>query len=732
MIFSTTSALAVTDTVTKSGTFSYSNGSGSWTLYSDGELVISGTGYMWPSTSATVSSYPWYSYRSSIKKVTVEEGITFLGYQAFYGYNITSVSLPNGFIQIGKETFRNCDWLTSIKIPNTVTNIGEYAFYDCDRLTDVQVLGSMYTINSNAFGACDKLTEIVITASSVNSEAFNYCSSLKTVTITNTNLSVYQSAFANCTALTNVNFTGTATQWNNIKTKSSSYTGNDKLWNATLTYVNKLTFDVNGGDMGVASIFAEAGSTVTIPTDTPTRKGYTFQGWGTYKYDTFVTYNPGDTMTLSANTSLYAVWETPDGVIAKGTHPNTDMSWILYEDGRLVCSGTGSVYADSSLNNNGYMYYKKYIKDVIINEGITSIGSNAFYAVAVSSVTLPSTLTTIGGNAFAFSNIKTVTIPECLSTIGKGVFLGTPIESIHLGNPSYDISALFVNCMDMGSLKTITVDENNALYTVVDGVLFNKDMTNLIRVPVTMEGTYVIPDTIVTISSYAFSHAANLTGVVVPTSLKTVEQLAFDSTLENVYYKGTEEQWNEISIAYNTTGTPAAFQLATREYEYGKTYTIAYNANGGENAPANGEKVKGEDYTLPETIPEKAGYNFLGWAITADATVAQYQPGDIYTENAETVFYAVWELKEPTVDFTATSRMWMFHVSVSEHQDNLTAYVATYLSDGTILDCDCYPIENAMADLMLIKDANAAYARVFVLTDANMTPYTKSVTVPVN
>ena len=347
LMFSNLSALAVTDTVTKSGTFSYDDGSGSWTLYSDGELVISGTGWVWPSRSATVSDYPWYSQRSSIKKVTVEDGITFIGYQAFYGYNITAVSLPDGFIQIGNETFRDCDWLTSIKLPSSIKNIGEFAFYSCDNLSNVQMLGDIYTINDNAFGSCHKLTNVVITASTLSPEAFRSCSKLKTVTITNTYATIYQNVFANCSSLQTVYFTGTQKQWDNIKSKASSYTGNNLLWNANLILAKSVSFDLNGGKLGMSSVFGASGETITLPTEIPEKDGYTFQGWGTYKYDAFVTYNPGDSYTISDNTTLYAVWETPDGVLAKGNHPSTDMNWVLYENGTLVCSGTGYVGKDS-------------------------------------------------------------------------------------------------------------------------------------------------------------------------------------------------------------------------------------------------------------------------------------------------------------------------------------------------------------------------------------------------
>ena len=74
-----------------------------------------------------------------------------------------------------------------------------------------------------------------------------------------------------------------------------------------------------------------------------------------------------------------------------------------------------------------------------------------------------------------------------------------------------------------------------------------------------------------------------------------------------------------------------------------KTYTVAYNANGGSGAPASQTKTYGVDLTLSATIPVRSGFNFLGWATTDTATAPEYQPGGAYTANAAVTLYAVWE-----------------------------------------------------------------------------------------
>jgi len=79
------------------------------------------------------------------------------------------------------------------------------------------------------------------------------------------------------------------------------------------------------------------------------------------------------------------------------------------------------------------------------------------------------------------------------------------------------------------------------------------------------------------------------------------------------------------------------------------TYTIIYNANGGIGAPSSQTKTKDVDVQLSSIVPTRSGYTFLGWAMSKTSTYATYQPGDSYTFNSSTVFYAVWSQNAPAV-----------------------------------------------------------------------------------
>ena len=78
------------------------------------------------------------------------------------------------------------------------------------------------------------------------------------------------------------------------------------------------------------------------------------------------------------------------------------------------------------------------------------------------------------------------------------------------------------------------------------------------------------------------------------------------------------------------------------------TYTVSYNANGGSGAPSSQTKTKDIALTLSGTKPTRSGYTFLGWATSAGATSASYQPGGSYTANASVTLYAVWSCNHPS------------------------------------------------------------------------------------
>ncbi len=79
------------------------------------------------------------------------------------------------------------------------------------------------------------------------------------------------------------------------------------------------------------------------------------------------------------------------------------------------------------------------------------------------------------------------------------------------------------------------------------------------------------------------------------------------------------------------------------------TYAVTFDANGGSGAPEAQTKTPGEALTLSSGVPLRDGFTFLGWSESKTATAAQYQPGGSFTEDADTMLYAVWLENEKLV-----------------------------------------------------------------------------------
>ena len=94
-----------------------------------------------------------------------------------------------------------------------------------------------------------------------------------------------------------------------------------------------------------------------------------------------------------------------------------------------------------------------------------------------------------------------------------------------------------------------------------------------------------------------------------------------------------------ITVTTNSGGKQARCYVTVTP----KVYTISFDANGGTNAPAAQTTTKEETITRSEAVPTREGYMFLGWAISADATKASFQPGGTYDINKTLTLYAVWK-----------------------------------------------------------------------------------------
>lgn len=175
-------------------------------------LTISGSGAMEDYYDG--GDAPWYPYGSSIKTLTIEEGVTRIGFAAFaHCSGLTSVNIPSSVASIGNFAFAHCSGLTSVSIPSSVVSIGYWVFASCRNLTSVNIPNSVTSIGDGAFSGCSSLAQVNIPQSvtSISSGTFFGCRSLTQVDIPNSITSIGNVAFSGCSGLRRVSIPSSVT-----------------------------------------------------------------------------------------------------------------------------------------------------------------------------------------------------------------------------------------------------------------------------------------------------------------------------------------------------------------------------------------------------------------------------------------------------------------------------------------------------------------------------------------
>ena len=496
-----------------------------WILTDDGTLTISGTGAMHNYDS--LGSAPWYGKRSMIKCLTIEPGVANIGDNAFGSCtNLTSVEIPDSVTIIGDCAFYNCSSLASIAIPNSVTSICNGAFHGCNSLTSVEIPDSVTIIRFNAFSYCNSLSSITIPNSvkTIDQAAFSNCFSLTSITIPDSVTSIGTCAFHDCSALTDVYYGGSRAEWNKIRID----TYNDQLRGANIHYAK------------------------TDPTATPTQ---------TPMPTPIATPFPGPTATPA---------EPP--VPTSGTC-GENLTW-RFEDGVLTISGTGAMTDYSSSQGPQLPWAAAKIKSVVIESGVTSIGSSAFYGSSLTSVEIPDSVTSIGDSAFrGCSSLTSITIPDGVTSIENYTFFSCwSLTSVEIPDSVASIGdSAFYSCW---SLTSVTIP--NSVKTIDYAAFSNCSSLTSITIPDSVTNicsstfsncsglrSVKIPDSVTSIGDFAFWFSG-LTSVEIPDSVTSIGNDAFyGSRLTDVYYGGSRAEWNKIFIGgYNDQLTGATIHYA--------------------------------------------------------------------------------------------------------------------------------------------------------------------------
>jgi len=197
---------------------------------------------------------------------------------------------------------------------------------------------------------------------------------------------------------------------------------------------------------------------------------------------------------------------------------NLDISAVSI---KASASNLANELPENSFNN-------KTLYSIKLPNSLTSIGESAFkYCLGLNSITIPNSVTIIGRSAFYHcTSLRTISLSSSLTTIKASAFYECAnLTSITIPKSVTSIEMhAFTICSGI-----INVEEDNQNYSSLNGVLFNKNQTKLIKCPISKSGNYIIPNTVDSIEINAFFKCSLLTSVSNISSLTTIGGGAFGS-----------------------------------------------------------------------------------------------------------------------------------------------------------------------------------------------------------
>ena len=582
-----------------------------WSLNTeDSVLIIRGTGAMadfqnatqcpWNGYSSliqsvimndnvtTVSNYA-FAFCSNLKNVSLNKTLTTIGEHAFFSCPLLeSVVIPDNVIVIGYNAFAQCSWLTSVRIGNKVTTIGKDAFARCGRLSSVVMFNSVTSIGENAFGNCSALTTINIPNSitSIGKETFAFCAALTSIEIPESVTSIGENAFYGCSGLTSVTNKAVSPQ-----TINANVFTNINLSSCTL-YVPAESVEA----YKAAEIWKEFGNIVAIEGDAPAPCIIASGTCGAQGDNLTWTLTCDSVLTISGTGAMADYYSYESIPWYEYIYTANSIKSVIIQEGVTHigqyafrnCHLLASVSLANSLTSigGGAFSYCGKLPYVKIPSSVTNLGIGVFEGCSSMSAfevseanpnfcsvdgvlfdknistlmqyppsktnttySIPSNVVTIAETAFWCSrNLTIVTIPNGVASIGSSAFLGcSGLTSVTIPNSVATIGQMpFVSCTN---LPSIDVDPGNPYFCSIDGVLFNKNKTNLIEYPIGKESTsYVIPDGVIILGNGAFEDCTSLISVTIPSSVESIGDFCF------AYCRNLRSVTNYATLPQNIIG----------------------------------------------------------------------------------------------------------------------------------------------------------------------------------
>lgn len=477
-------------------------------------------------------------YKGIAKDVIVPEGVTELGKYVFQGCAyMETLTLPEGLIKLGDGAINSCNSLRSIKFPDSLSDIGTdslsfnkslecldipvnvtrirqnavrfndsmtrlnvycnlnltgIAFVSLNNLSEIHFYGVIENISNLNFTCMPCLSKVVFynTVLSLGGEEeksfdapFAFNAKLTTVEFRDTVIALGGKAFSNCISLSEVTLYG-----NLMNLGRSAFSACTKL---------------KGIVASVDNLFLSNDEYGLLYNKDKTHLFRAMEGW-----------------------DFDGEYIMPDSVVIMDDYAFSVPEVYVVEVQNIIdmmFSGLG----EWNINNFRFTGIK-------ISDKLVSIGAGAFCGCKnLKNVTFGSegNLKYIMSYAFASTGVVNIELPEGLQLLEERAFYKCSDLTrvvVPVGVSAFNFNMVFEGC---DSLTDFVVDENTDIFRIIDGVMFNKEMTVLYFYPSDKEDKeYVVPEGVVKIAANAFYNNRFLSKVTLPESLAVIGDKAFFGT----------------------------------------------------------------------------------------------------------------------------------------------------------------------------------------------------------